>query len=610
MIDIWTERYRPEKLNDVVGQELVTERLAAFVKTRSLPHMLFAGSAGVGKTTAAIALAKELYDKDWQANFMETNASDERGIQVVRGKIKDFARTRPIGTDIDFKIIFLDESDALTPEAQQALRRTMERYTATTRFILSCIAGDTKITLSDEVEIKAAQLFSLGNKSFGGGIVSVTKTNAIENDLVLAVISSRPKNKRLCELATSSGRKIKLTADHRVLTPMGWKEAGKLELNDEVIVRPVLDSTPFEESHKNIVDFTAFQDFLRSIENPIKKRFLDLNVEEKEKVKHIALKLKNAIKQGYLTPRENEVLNLLTGDGPISRANIQEKIGLSRIRINGLLKSLEKKGFVNRIIKRPRTHEFIKTSKEPSTIANLRDIKKEIESKLGIKISYTTIRRIVTGEFSPKIRKTVAELEKRGLFALRYDDYKRAGALARLCGFLLGDGHLVKNRIRMYFSGNTDTLLDVKKDLDILGLRSSEINYKKITHELLGRKIVGTTTSMYCDSRAFSNLFEFFGVPLGDKVATPFVVPSWILSGTKFVKREFLRALFGCEGTMPRCKNKNFEAVYIVQHKIRDLEESANLFFTQLKTLLSDFDVSSYIEKRITFPRKKIKRKW
>ncbi len=102
-----------------------------------MPHLLFAGPAGTGKTTCAIALARELYGENWKVNFHEMNASDERGIQVVRTKIKDYARIAPMG-DAGFKIIFLDEADALTPEAQAALRRTMERYTQTCRFILSC----------------------------------------------------------------------------------------------------------------------------------------------------------------------------------------------------------------------------------------------------------------------------------------------------------------------------------------------------------------------------------------------------------------------------------------------------------------------------------------
>ncbi|MBW6451872.1 MAG: replication factor C small subunit [DPANN group archaeon] len=136
MIDIWTEKYRPDKLDDVVGQKNITDKLKAFAKNKTLPHCLFAGTAGIGKTTSAIALAKDLYGDRWKSNLMETNASDERGIDVVRNKIKDFAKTKPLGAD--FKIIFLDESDALTPQAQQALRRTMEKYTNSTRFILSC----------------------------------------------------------------------------------------------------------------------------------------------------------------------------------------------------------------------------------------------------------------------------------------------------------------------------------------------------------------------------------------------------------------------------------------------------------------------------------------
>ena len=102
-----------------------------------MPHLLFAGPAGTGKTTCALALAKELFGELWKHNLHELNASDERGIDVVRGKIKEFARTAPLGED-GFKIIFLDEADALTGAAQAALRRTMEKYSRTCRFVMSC----------------------------------------------------------------------------------------------------------------------------------------------------------------------------------------------------------------------------------------------------------------------------------------------------------------------------------------------------------------------------------------------------------------------------------------------------------------------------------------
>src|SRR6056297_2559611 len=135
--EIWTEKYRPEKFSEVVGQEEIVKRVQPLTDSMNIPHLLFAGPAGTGKSTMALIIVKELFGKDWKENYLELNASDERGINVVREKVKDFARTKSIG-NVSFKVIFLDEADALTPEAQQALRRTMENYSNTCRFILSC----------------------------------------------------------------------------------------------------------------------------------------------------------------------------------------------------------------------------------------------------------------------------------------------------------------------------------------------------------------------------------------------------------------------------------------------------------------------------------------
>jgi replication factor C small subunit len=134
---IWTEKYRPKHFSEIKGQKDIVRRVKAFVEQKNMPHLLFSGPAGVGKTTLSLVIARQMFGESWRNNFLELNASDERGIDVVRVKVKDFARTRAIG-DVPFKIIYLDECDALTREAQQALRRTMENYTQTCRFILSC----------------------------------------------------------------------------------------------------------------------------------------------------------------------------------------------------------------------------------------------------------------------------------------------------------------------------------------------------------------------------------------------------------------------------------------------------------------------------------------
>ena len=134
--EVWIEKYRPQTLDEVVGQESITERLKSYIDRDDLPHLLFSGPAGVGKTTCSVAIAKTIYGEDWRENFLELNASDERGIDVVRDRIKNFARSSFGG--YDYRVIFLDEADSLTDDAQAALRRTMEQFSNNTRFILSC----------------------------------------------------------------------------------------------------------------------------------------------------------------------------------------------------------------------------------------------------------------------------------------------------------------------------------------------------------------------------------------------------------------------------------------------------------------------------------------
>jgi replication factor C small subunit len=138
---MWSEKYRPKKLSEVVDQKEIIKGISNLIKSPDIPHMLFAGPAGVGKTTTALCIAMEILGEEWRKNTLELNASDERGIKMVRERVKEFAASIKLAGDKEFgkpKIIILDEADEMTSEAQTALRRIIEDSARTTRFVIIC----------------------------------------------------------------------------------------------------------------------------------------------------------------------------------------------------------------------------------------------------------------------------------------------------------------------------------------------------------------------------------------------------------------------------------------------------------------------------------------
>lgn len=211
-LEIWAEKYRPKNLSEVINQRHVVERMKSFAKDRNIPHLLFAGPAGTGKTTMALALAREIYGADWKKNILDLNASDERGIDVVRHKVKEFARTKPI-SGTPFHIVILDEADALTQDAQQALRRTMESFTNVSRFILAC-NWSSKIIEPIQSRCAVFRFRALSEEDIKTYVERIAKNEKLKvtNDAIGAIIEITEGDLRrvsnLMQSAASLGKEI------------------------------------------------------------------------------------------------------------------------------------------------------------------------------------------------------------------------------------------------------------------------------------------------------------------------------------------------------------------------------------------------------------------
>ncbi len=284
MNEIWTEKYRPRTLDEVVGQKHVSERLKAYVASRNMPHLMFTGPAGTGKTTCSLALAREMFGDEWKGNFIELNASDERGIDVVRGKIKEFARTSPLG-GAEFKIIFMDEADALTSDAQAALRRTMEKYSGICRFILSCNYSSKII---DPIQSRCAvfRFKPLTSEDVSGFLMSIVEKEKIDIDddavkgLVMVARGDMRRAVNSLQVAASLGRKIDLDLIYQTTGMANPEEVKKILetalAGDFIRARDLLEKTMIEFG-------LSGQDIIKQIHSA----YFDLSLTDMEKVRLI-----------------------------------------------------------------------------------------------------------------------------------------------------------------------------------------------------------------------------------------------------------------------------------------------------------------------------------
>ncbi len=282
MKEIWVEKYRPKTLDEIVGQDEIVERLKAYRDSKNLPHLLFAGPAGTGKTTSAMALSRDLFGEDWRQNYYELNASDERGIDTVRTKIKEIARLAPFG-GTDFKLIFLDEADNLTADAQAALRRTMETYSKTSRFILS---ANYSSRIIEPIQSRCAvfrfrPLKPEAIKIYLARIAKAEKLKITEDGMEALVYVSEGDMRRAVnslQVAASLGSTIDADALYKIASTIKPEEVKKLierALAGEFLkAREVLDRLLIEYG-------VSGEDVIRQLHRSV----FDLNVSDEVKVR-------------------------------------------------------------------------------------------------------------------------------------------------------------------------------------------------------------------------------------------------------------------------------------------------------------------------------------
>lgn len=281
---MWAEKYRPQSLDEMVNQSEIVSRLKRFVEERNLPHLLFVGPAGVGKTTAILALARDLYGPTYRNFILELNASDERGIDTIREKVKLFARTAPMSGEVPFKILIMDEADSLTAPAQHALRRIMEVYTKTCRF---CLIGNYSESIIEPIQSRCSifRFNPLSEEDMRGWLRSIASKEGVKllEEGLLAICEASQGDMRkainlLQAAAAVKGGVVDDTAIYSVLgktSPKMVREMISLGLKGEFIeAREVLRSLLVDEG-------MAAEDILRMVYSEI----IRMNIPEEWKIR-------------------------------------------------------------------------------------------------------------------------------------------------------------------------------------------------------------------------------------------------------------------------------------------------------------------------------------
>ncbi len=511
---IRTEKYRPDNFEAVKGQKEIVRTISAMVGKKNLPHLLFAGPPGCGKTTLSIIVAKKLFGEEWKRNFLELNASDDRGIDVVRNTIKDFARTKAIG-DYPFKIIYLDECLGYN-----------------SNILLNLGGRITKLKIGDFVEnyeckdAKALSIDDNGKMAFA----DVTGVMKIPHRREEGFYKVKVHNTEL-----------ELTGNHLLVTRDGWKQVRELRAGDKVLC-PLSKSAAFSSSSAQFVGYE-----LTSLPREIKK------------------------KERYITNSpEKAVLELLASQTQgLNRTEITSLSGIASPKLTSILSDKNNEPYLSLVhhnILKKKGDKFVLNCEKHKAINKLYALKREQNKN---NIPYVT-----------------ESLSSKALYPLRKD---KALVIARLMGHLFSDGCLSLKTKQLIYSGKEEDLNQIKRDINSLG-------FNILGHIRHNRWKNGECWSFGAYKIDLLSLFYSLGAPVGKKTDNYYLLPDWIMYGDWEIKREFLAAFFGGEGSKPKFQGRNIKPILFAQAKRKDLKENLAQYLNQMKELLSEFDVDCNIK--------------
>lgn len=554
---IWTEKYRPKKVSEMVG-EFKAKVLKYLEKPDEIPHFLFySKTPGTGKTTLAKAIINEL-----DCDYIVVNSSDDRKLEVIRDRVKQFAITKSSKTGLR-RCVFLDEIDGMWGPAkasQEALRNIMESYAKNVFFILTCVNKGTNIYTP-----------------FGFKRVENIKSELVLTDKQSLVNKSviQSKKNKLLVFKTLHGNKISVTPEHKFFINNEWVEAQYLNEGDRIDI--MLDSVYGNNIELENNKYKIFSDKVLS-------NFNNFLIKEKIPSEQILNKIIE-YRNKNLLPQEIDLYEKLEAKKEYTIFDIMklDDNNLKKHRYNNMIGALRKVGAIQ--VKGNNRHtRYIKKDIKINNF-NFYKIVKLINQEFNYKYNTKEIYNLYRHHTRLTIEDVLIELKK--IIDIESLNYEKISVLGRILGFIYGDGYLDENSLQC--AGNKDCLELVKKD--ILLFFSKDINIiKNGYHD-------GNGWTFKVSNKSLALFLKFLGCPIGAKVGQPMYIPK-ICYTNKLLMKNFIQSLFDCESVhITKLKDKKLISIFrFGQRTTIGLVNGKDKFFNELKYVLRDFfNIESYI---------------